>query len=95
MLTLSPCTLNVIHRMKSQMSIDERRYEAPTSAPPALAELETTTPDVVPDTGPLYDDLNTLSKKVHNYCFVFPCVLYTLPSHACRVLSCGPIKYCQ
>ena len=70
MLTLSPCTLNVFHRMKSQMSIDERRYEAPTSAPLALAELETTTPDVVPDTGPLYDDLNTLSKKVNNYCFV-------------------------
>ena len=63
---LSPCTLNVIYRMKSQMSIDERRYEAPTSAPPALAEPETTTPDVVPDTGPLYDDLNTLSSKVHN-----------------------------
>ena len=66
---LSPCTLNVIYRMKSQMSIDERRYEAPTSAPPALAEPETTTPDVIPDTGPLYDDLNTLSKKANN-CFV-------------------------
>ena len=66
---MSPCTLDNIHRMKSQMSIDERIYEAPTSAPPALAESETTTPDVVPDSGPLYDDLNTLSKKVNN-CFV-------------------------
>ena len=66
--------------MKSQMSIDERRYEAPTSAPPALAEPETTTPDVVPDSGPLYDDLNTLSKKVHNIIVLSPVIILSLCS---------------
>ena len=46
--------------------MEDRRYDPPTSAPPAVPQAESPTgpPDVVPS-HQVYDDISTLTRKVH------------------------------
>ena len=50
------------HSLRSQVSTEEGRCGPPQTPAPALPEETNNPPDVVPH--PIYDDLNTLSRKV-------------------------------
>ena len=47
--------------MRTQVSIEDKRYDAPATAAPTEPQVDPP-PDVVPH--PVYDDLNTLTRKV-------------------------------
>ena len=50
-----------INTRSPQVSVEERTCGPPETPAPAAPETDSTRPDVIP---PVYDDLNTLSRKV-------------------------------
>ena len=62
----------VICSMRTQVSIEDRRYDAPATAAPTEPQVDPP-PDVVPH--PVYDDLNTLTRKV-----ISAILIYMIPS---------------